>query len=97
MKTFSERLTEDRRLVILRILSELPGYRSNSSVLTKLLDSMGHAMSRDQVAAQLHWLEEMAQVKLTDLEGLLLVTLTPYGHDVALGLSTVPGIARPGA
>lgn len=32
MKTFAERLQEDRRLVLLRILSDLPAYRSNSSV-----------------------------------------------------------------
>lgn len=95
--TFAERLTADRRLVLLRILSELPGYRSNSSVLRTLMDGFGHALSRDQVSTQLHWLAEMALVQLSDLDGLLLVTLTPYGHDVARGLSQVPGVARPGA
>ncbi len=96
-KTFSERLTEDRRLVVLRILSELPGYRSNSSVLASLLEGFGHAISRDYVRTQLLWLAEQELVQTTDLDGLLLVTLTARGHDVARGLAAVPGIARPGA
>ena len=96
-KPFSERLTEDRRLVLLRLLSELPGYRSNSSVLTNLLDGFGHAVSRDYARTQLQWLAEMHLVATSDLDGLLLVTLTPYGHDVARGLARVPGVARPEA
>lgn len=95
--SFAARLTEDRRLVLLRILADLPGYRSNSSVLRNLLDGFGHAVGRDYVATQLHWLAEQTLVTLSDLDGLLLVTLTPYGHDVARGLSHVPGVARPGA
>lgn len=97
MKSFAERLTEDRRLQLLRTLAELPGYRSNANVLTTLMDSIGHAMSRAQINAQLQWLAEVFLVELTDIDGLLLVVLTPYGHDVARGLSSVPGVARPGA
>lgn len=97
MKSFAERLNEDRRLVLLRVLSELPGYRSNSSVLASLLDGFGHTVSRDYVKTQLHWLDEQGLVGITDLDGLKLVTLTERGHDVARGSVTVPGIARPGA
>ncbi|HRO86909.1 MAG TPA: ArsR family transcriptional regulator [Chiayiivirga sp.] len=96
-KSFAERLTEDRRLVLLRILGDLPGYRSNSSVLRKLMDGFGHAVARDYIATQLQWLAEQALVALTDLDGVLVVELTPYGQDVASGLSHVPGVARPGA
>lgn len=96
-KPFAERLTEDRRLAVLRILAELPGYRSNSSVLGKLLDSFGHAVSRDYLHTQLLWLAEQELVGAEDLDGLLLVTLTGRGHDAARGLATVPGVARPEA
>lgn len=97
LKTFHDRLTEDRRLVLLRLLADLPGYRSNSSVLTSLLDGFGHTVSRDYVKTQLHWLDEQGLVAVADLDGLKLVTLTERGHDIARGLSTVPGVARPGA
>lgn len=95
-KTFADRLTEDRRLVLLRILSELPGYRSNSSVLTNLLDGFGHTVSKDYVKTQLHWLAEQELVSVHDLDGLKLATLTERGHDVARGLAEVPGVARRG-
>jgi len=34
---FQDYLRQDQRLVMLRILSELPQYRANSSVITSLL------------------------------------------------------------
>lgn len=96
-KSFHERLLEDRRLVLLRILAELPAYRSNSSVLANLIETWGHTVSKDYVKTQLHWLAEQELVKVTDIDGLKLVALTERGHDVALGLASVPGVARPGA
>lgn len=97
MNSFAQTLLEDRRLVLLRLLAELPGYRSNSSVLTTLLDRFGHTVSRDYVKTQLAWLAEQELVNVTDLDGLKLATLTERGHDAARGLASVPGVARPGA
>lgn len=94
-KTFEQRLTEDRKLLLLRMLAELPGYRSNSGVLAMGLRSMGHVVSRDVVQAYLHWLAELNLVELEAMDGVTLVALSPYGHDVALGLTRVPGVARP--
>lgn len=96
-KTFHDRLQEDRRLVLLRLLSDLPGYRSNSSVLCMLMNDFGHVVSRDYIKSQLAWLAEQHLVTVNDLQGLMLATLTERGHDVARGLSDVPGVARPGA
>jgi hypothetical protein len=96
MKTFAERLLEDRRLVILRILSELAGYKANSSVLTQALDTIGQAVSRDYVRGQLAWLAEQGLVKVDDLGPVLLATLTERGLDCAGGMAQVPGVARPG-
>lgn len=97
MKTFADRLLEDRRLVLLRLLADLPGYRGNSSVLTNMIDGFGHAVSRDYVRTQLAWLEEQGLVQLDDLGPVLLAMLTERGLDVARGSAIVPGVARPGA
>lgn len=97
MKTFAERLLEDRRLVLLRILADLPAYKANSSVLSLALDSFGHTVSRDFVRGQLAWLEEQGLVSVDDMGPVLLATLTERGLDTARGAVVVPGVARPGA
>lgn len=98
MKSLAERLHEDQRLVILRVLADLPGYTSNSSVLFAELRHMGHVVSRDVVKTHLHWLAEQSLVRLDDaVEDVLVVTLTERGGDVAAGFTYVPGIKRPGA
>lgn len=97
MKTFAERLLEDRRLVLLRLLADLPGYKANSTVLTIGMDGFGHTVSRDFVRGQLAWLDEQGLISLDDLGPVLLATLTERGLDVARGTAVVPGVARPGA
>lgn len=97
MKTFAERLLEDQRLVLLRILADLPAYKANSSVLTLAMDSFGHTVSRDYVRGQIAWLAEQRLVAIDDLGPVLLATLTERGLDVARGAVIVPGVARPGA
>ena len=88
-KNLHERLTEDRRLVVLRLLQEMPANRSNSSVIADSLNLWGHHVSRDYVRTQLRWLEEQLLVTVDDLDGVLVVTLTERGHDVATGLSLI--------
>jgi len=92
---FSDYLRQDQRLVMLRILSELPQYRSNSSVLASLLGEFGHHPSRDQVKAELVWLGEQGLVKVEDIGSVLVVTLTERGADVAAGRASVPGVSKP--
>lgn len=43
--SFASYLRKDARLVCLRVLAEMPGYRANSSVLTSMLDQFGHAVT----------------------------------------------------
>ncbi|PKM31743.1 MAG: hypothetical protein CVV07_01120 [Gammaproteobacteria bacterium HGW-Gammaproteobacteria-11] len=97
MSQFANYLREDQRLVLLRILAELPGYRSNSSVLSDFLQRYGHNASRDQVKTEIHWLAEQGLVQIEDLQTVLIVTLTERGSDVAAGRSNVPGVKKPGA
>lgn len=99
MKTFAERLREDRRLVILRILAEQPGYRLNSSNLHAGLNHLSVAATRDDVLTDVHWLAEQALVQVDtvpEVPSLVLVTLTVRGRDIAEGAARVPGISRPG-
>ncbi len=99
MSKYADFLSEDRRLVILRILTEMPSYRANSSVLHTVLQEWGHEPTRDQVKGELRWLEEQRLVQLDDVAdgAVLLAKLTERGADVAAGRARVDGVKRPGA
>lgn len=97
MSQYADFLRQDMRLVILRLLAEMPAYRANSSVLNAALDNYGHSISRDQVKTELNWLAEQGAVSLDDIGPVLVATLTERGQDIAAGRARVPGIKRPGA
>lgn len=97
MNKFADFLREDQRLAILRLLAEMPAYRSNSSVLNSALRAWGHEMSRDQVRTELLWLAEQGLIDVEDFQAVLVVTLAERGADVAAGRSRVMGVKRPGA
>lgn len=97
MTQYAEFLRQDYRLVILRLLVEMTGYRANSSVLTMALDSYGHTLSRDQVKTELHWLAEQGALTIADVGPVIVATLTERGQDIAAGRARVSGIKRPGA
>ncbi len=97
MSKYADFLREDQRLALLRLLAEMPSYRSNSSVLVSVMRTWGHDMSRDQVKTELTWLGEQGLLKVEDnLETVLVVALTERGADVAAGRVTQPGVKRPG-
>lgn len=93
---YADYLRQDQRLVMLRVLSELPQFRSNSSVIASLLGQFGHHPSRDQVKGDLTWLGEQGLVSIEDIGSVLVVTLSERGADVAAGRATVPGVRKPG-
>jgi len=92
---FDKLLTEDRRLVILRLLSAAPGYAANAFVLREGLAASGHAVSADQLATELAWLAEQGLLSTAPVADMLVARLTPRGADVAAGLAVVPGVKRP--
>lgn len=94
---FADYLRRDVRLVALRILSETPSYRANSSVICNLLDQLGHTLTRDQVKAELRWLEETGLVTLDEAGSVLVAKLTERGQEVAEGRAVVDGVAKPRA
>ncbi|HBC0987581.1 TPA: ArsR family transcriptional regulator [Escherichia coli] len=87
-------LASDRRLVLLRSLSEC-GDTANESVLQTCLEAYGHRMSRDAVRTELAWLGEQNLVRLSDVSGCYVAAITGRGVDVAQGLATVPGVKKP--
>lgn len=99
MTKYAEFLSADRRLVLLRILAELPTYKANSSVLHSVLNQWGHDPSRDQVKTELRWLQEQGLVTVEEIGdgAVLLATLTERGMDVQAGRARVDGVKRPGA
>lgn len=94
--SYAHHVEEHRRLVLLRLLSETPGYSSNSSILQGALEQYGIRSTRDQVHTQLHWLVEQGLVKVETVASVLRVELTARGLDVAEGKARVPGVKRPG-
>lgn len=97
MSQFASFLAEDRRLVILRVLADMPAYRTNSFLLSTLLAKFGHAPSSDQVKDDLAWLQDLQLVSVEVVESVHIATLTARGADTAAGRVVVPGVKRPGA
>ncbi len=96
MPDFAALLAEDRRLIILRALSEAHDYALNDGVLKRALASLGHDVSRDMLRADLFWLKDHRLTTLRELDdgGIWVVRATEDGVDVARGRPH-PGVARP--
>lgn len=92
---YAELIAADLRLVILQALEQDPDYSHNDSVIHAVLGAVGHAISRDRVRTELHWLAEQGLIGVSDVSGVLVAKLTGRGADVALGRALVPGVARP--
>lgn len=95
--SFADYLRKDVRLVVLRVLTEMPSYRANSSVLSNVLHQFGHSVTRDQVKTELRWLAEQGLLLLEEAGSVLVATLEERGQDVAEGRAKVDGIAKPRA
>lgn len=95
MSAYLEDLRRHRRLVILRILSELPTHRANASLLRSAVESIGVTSTRDDMATDIQWLADQSLVSTETVGSVQLVTLTARGDDVATGRALVPGVARP--
>ncbi len=94
--SYAETLSKHRRLTILRALNEAPGYTANESLLNAVCNDFGVTTNRDQMAAELAWLEEQQLISLEDIAGLKVARITERGQDVAAGKASHPGVKRPG-
>jgi hypothetical protein len=91
-----ERINEDRRLVILRLLVDYRG-ALNSSSLESAVRAWGHKyIDRAMITDDLHWLQARGCVKLDVLGAHIVeVCLSPKGERAATGEEWITGIARP--
>ena len=94
---FSTHLTEDRRLVVLRVLAESAGYTANEYILQQMLEQFGHVASIDRIRADLAWLHEQQLLTVSQVADVQIARITARGQDVAAGRTVVPGIKRPRA
>ncbi|HZF99055.1 MAG TPA: ArsR family transcriptional regulator [Pseudoxanthomonas sp.] len=96
-KTFADRLKEDRRLVLLRLLNEQPGKQANSSTLHVGLQFVHIVAERHQLIEDLRFLQLHQLVELEHLgdvnPDLYGVKLRSRGMDVVAGLIEIEGIS----
>jgi len=98
-KSFDECLREDRRLALLRLLSEQPGKQANSSTLHAGLQFLHLIAERHEVIDNLRFLQTHQLVEMVQLGSispdLYGVKLRARGIDVVNGLVEVAGISSP--
>lgn len=94
--SFLSTLTEDRRLSLLLVLAQTPGYSTNAFMLRDAADQLyGHNASIDQVTGDIAWLTEQGLITSRVVGAVTLATLTSRGADVAAGRAHVPGVKKP--
>lgn len=94
--SFLQTITEDRRLSLLLVLAETPGYSTNAFLLCQAIGELyGHNASIDQVLGDIAWLAEQGLLTSRVVGTVTLATLTARGLDAAAGRANVPGVKKP--
>lgn len=93
--TYKTLVTEDRRLVLLRLLTESEGYSANEYLLASAMPGFGHVVSHDRLRTDLDWLAEQGLITITQPGNVYVPTITNRGADVAAGRARVSGVKRP--
>lgn len=93
--SYADYVQADLRLTILKLLERQNGYKLNEHVLHSALRQLAHAVSREQLRAELSWLETEKLLRVEAFEGMTIAQLTERGLDAAQGSAAVPGVKRP--
>lgn len=98
MMNLSKVLSEDRRLAMLRTLTEVPGYNLNEDIIRQVLNELGNpGADRDLIRADLEFLAAHNLVRIQKLPKtvgeLWIAHLLGAGKDVAKGRQHV-GISQ---
>lgn len=93
---YNTHVTARRRLTILELLNGAATYTLHEVDIKAGLAAQGQAAGTDLLRSDLQWLHEQGLVLANQPGGVWFATLTARGGDVRQGLSTVPGVARPG-
>jgi predicted transcriptional regulator len=96
MSDFTSFVLADLRLVLLRTLQGETDHTLNEVLLTAAAERWGHKRTRDAIKAELRWLAEVGAVRVTEVEGYLIATLTRRGLDHVERRSFIDGVNRPG-
>lgn len=95
MNDFKTHLAMDRRLCILRLLTETGG-TANDSVLHTALEALGHRKQpRSVIHDDIRFLINSGLVVDEWLRTVQVVTITARGVNVAEGRETVEGVKKP--
>ena len=92
---FAQYQTEDRRLVILRLLKDATEYTANEFLLQQILPDIGHGVSQDVLRNDLQWLHEQQLVNTEQVQDMYITKLFTRGLDVAEGRATCIGVKKP--
>jgi hypothetical protein len=94
--SFQTTIAEDRRLSLLLVLQQTPGYSTNAFLLRDAVDQIyGHTASLDQIKTDVAWLAEQGLVEIRISGDVVLAKLTARGADVADGRAMTPGVKKP--
>lgn len=92
---YAEHLAADRRLCILRVLTELNG-SANESVLHDALEHLGHRKQpRDAIREDITYLGDRGLIVIEWAGHLQVCTITRRGVDAAEGRIEVQGVKKP--
>lgn len=95
MTDFKTHMAMDRRLCILRLLTETGG-SANDSVLHTALEALGHRrQTRTIIREDIHFLTTNGLVREEWVKTVLIATITQRGVDVAEGRDYVEGVKKP--
>jgi hypothetical protein len=95
----SDTVTQDLRLLILRILAEAGLEPVSTSILRKEVRRWGNPATEAQFDGAVAWLDQQRTlVRVTEVGGsdaVKILELLTAGEEVATGAARYPGIARP--
>ncbi|MBF0415608.1 MAG: hypothetical protein HQL79_07550 [Magnetococcales bacterium] len=91
----SKVIAEERRGLILQLLSKAPQYTANEAIIHGHLHQMGCPTSWESVKAEIVWLDEHGLITADWPGGLAIAKITVRGLDCANGDTRHPGVATP--
>lgn len=94
-QSYSNHLSKLRRLEVLRVLANSPGYSANEYTIEAVLDDLGHFISNDLLRGELAWLLEQQLISTSQVGGVTIAKITQRGLDIARGKATHPDVQRP--
>jgi len=93
--SYAKHLTKDRRLIMLRVLANSPGYSANEYSIEAVLEDLGHVISNDLLRGEIAWLAEQLLITTSQVGGVTIAKITQRGLDIARGKATHPDVQRP--